>query len=142
LAQAKSTKTMANKRLVKDGFDKWANGTGSFFDLLADDLQWTITGSTPLSKTYTSKKQFMDEVINPLNERLSKTIIPKVTALYADGDVIIALWEGTATAKDGKPYNATYSWNMQVKNSKITHVIAFLDGIEFTDIMTRLPGKE
>jgi len=34
----------------------------AFFDLLADDLQWTITGSTYLSKTYTSKKQFLDDL--------------------------------------------------------------------------------
>jgi len=129
-----------NKQIVKDGFDKWANGTGSFFDLLTDDLQWTITGSTYLSKTYQSKKQFLDEVINPLNDRLSKLIVPKVTGIYADGDMVIVLWDGTATAKDGKPYNASYAWNMEMKDGKIFKVVAFLDGIEFQDIMTRNLG--
>ena len=131
-----------NKELVSESFAKWANGTGSFFDLLADDLQWTITGSTYLSKTYTSKKQFLDEVINPLNERLSKRIVPKVTGLYVDGDMVIALWDGKATATDGRPYNASYSWNMEMKESKIFRVIAWLDGIEFQDIMTRLQPAE
>ena len=134
----KGNYTMENKRLIQQGYDNWANGTGSFFDLLAEDVQWTITGSTPLSKTYTSKKQFIDEVINPLNERLSKKIIPKVSGLYADGDMVTAIWSGKATAIDGKPYNATYCWNMQVKNGKIVKVIAFLDGIEFAAIMNRI----
>lgn len=137
-AQQKKATAMENKKLIQQGFDHWSNGTGSFFDLLADDLQWTITGSTPLSKTYRSKKEFMEEVIDPLNERLSKKIVPTVTGLYADGDMVIALWEGKATAIDGKPYNASYSWNMQMKNGKITKVVAFLDGIEFADIMKRI----
>lgn len=55
-AQEQKTTIMENnKKIIQTGFDQWANHTGSFFDLLADDLQWTITGSTPLSKTYTSK---------------------------------------------------------------------------------------
>jgi ketosteroid isomerase-like protein len=134
----KDNNAMENKKLIQQGYDRWANGTGSFFDLLAEDVQWTITGSTPLSKTYTSKKQFLDEVIIPLDKRLSKKIIPNLTGLYADGDMVTAIWSGQATATDGRPYNGTYCWNMQVKNGKIVKVIAFLDGIEFADIMNRI----
>ena len=134
----KGNNAMENKKLIQQGYDNWANGTGSFFDLLAEDVLWTITGSTPLSKTYTSKKQFMNEVIIPLDDRLSKKIIPKVIGLYADADMVTAIWSGKATATDGKPYNATYCWNIQVKNGKIVNVMAFLDGIEFADIMNRI----
>lgn len=141
-AQNEITDTMENKQLIQKGFDNWANKTGSFFDLLADDVQWTITGSTPLSKTYTSKRQFLSEVIDPLNQRLSVRIVPQVRHLYADGDTVIAIWDGTAVASDGKPYNATYEWNMQIKNGKIARVIAFLDGIEFADIFKRISVNE
>jgi hypothetical protein len=118
-----------NKKIVQEGFDRWAAGTGNFFDLLSGDMQWTITGTSPLSKTYVGKKQFMDEVIQPLNARL-----------YADGNWVAALWEGEATAKDGKPYNVTYCWHMQLRDGKIVRVIAFLDTMEFTDIFRRIPG--
>ena len=137
-AQQKTSTPMENKELISDGFKMWASGTGNFFDLLADDMQWTITGSTPYSKTYRGKKHFMDEVINPLNARLAKKIIPSVKGLYADGDMVIALWDGEATATDGKPYNASYSWYMQMQHGKIVRVVAFLDGIEFSDIMKRI----
>ena len=80
-----------NKKLIQEGFDRWASNQGSFFDLLFDDIEWTITGTSPISKTYTSRKQFLDEVIAPLSARLSKKITPKVRALYADGDTVIAL---------------------------------------------------
>ncbi|MCL4244078.1 MAG: hypothetical protein KJ002_02960, partial [Candidatus Dadabacteria bacterium] len=41
-----------NKEIVSKGFADWANGTGSFFDLLDENVEWTITGSSPISKTY------------------------------------------------------------------------------------------
>jgi hypothetical protein len=131
-----------NKTIIQAGFDRWAKGEGSFFDLLTNDVQWTIHGSTPLSKTYPTKQQFLDEVINPLNQRLSKKIVPTVRHLFAEGDVVIALIDGKATANDGKPYNMTYAWFMTMKTGKITQVDAFLDGIQFADIMKRIPAKK
>ena len=128
-----------NKQIVKAGFERWAKGEGSFFDLLTDDVKWTINGSAPLSKTYNNKQQFLDEVINPLNKRLSKKIVPSVRSLYAEGNVVIALIDGKATAMDGKTYNMSYAWFMQMKNGKIYQVDAFLDGVQFAVIMKRLP---
>lgn len=137
-AQSASALVEQNKKIVQAGFEGWANGTGNFFDLLSDDVQWTITGTSPLSKTYRGKKQFMDEVITPLNARLSRKIVPTVRRLYADGDAVVALWDGQATARDGKPYNVTYSWHMKLAGGRIVEVVAFLDTIEFADIFTRI----
>jgi ketosteroid isomerase-like protein len=131
-----------NKEIIKAGFDRWAKGEGSFFDLLTDDMQWTITGTTPLSKTYTSKKQFLAEVIDPLNQRLSKRITPTVRALYAEGNMVIVLMDGQAVAKDNRSYDMSYAWFMEMKNGKIVKVTAFLDGLQFTDIMHRLKGAQ
>lgn len=138
--QAQEPGTIRNKQLVQAGFDKWSSGSGSFFDLLADTMQWQITGSTSHSKLYIGKKQFIDEVINPLNERLSKKIVPTVRGLFADGDWVIALWDGQATTMKGKPYNMSYSWYMQLKDDKIVNVIAFLDGIQFNEAMKIKPA--
>lgn len=133
--------TQTNKELVEYHFQKWSNGTGNFFDLLDENVQWEITGSTPFSKIYTSKKQFLDEVIIPLNERLKSKIKPTVRNIYEDGDMVIALWDGEAIAKDGKRYRSSYSWYMEMKQGKIIKVVAFLDGTEFADIMKRIPEK-
>lgn len=127
-----------NKKTIKAGFDRWAKGEGSFFDLLADDMVWTINGSAPLSRTYIGKKQFMDEVIDPLNQRLSQKIVPSVRNLYTDGNTVIALIDGKAVAKDGQPYEMSYAWFMEMENGKIVRVQAFLDGIKFADIMQRV----
>lgn len=131
-----------NKAIISEAFANWANGTGSFFDLLADDAEWTITGSSPISKTYTSRQQFMDEAITPINERLSVRIVPKVRGIYADGDMVIALWDGTATAGDGKAYENTYSWYMTMKDGRIVKVVAFFDTIDFTEFWNRVTPKK
>jgi ketosteroid isomerase-like protein len=138
MAQTQSEESK-NKEIIHEGFAKWANGTGDVFDLLADDMEWTIIGNNPVSKTYSSRKQFLEEVIAPLNERLSVKIVPRVRGIYADGDMVIALWDGTATAKDGKPYNNTYSWHMTMKNGRIVKVVAFFDTIDLADLWKRIP---
>ncbi len=127
-----------NKQAVQAGFDAWRNGTGNIFDLLAPDAQWTIVGNSPVSRTFTSRQDFLDTVITPFNARLSSRLMPTVRGVYADGDMVIVLWDGEGTARDGKPYKNTYSWYMHMQDGQIVAVIAFFDTIEFTDLWTRV----
>ena len=69
---------------------------------------------------------------------LKVKIKPTVRNIFVDGDIVIVLWDGEATALDDRPYLSSYSWHMRMKDGKITHVVAFLDGIEFFDIMKRI----
>ena len=103
-------------------------------------MQWTITGSSPYSKTYTSKLQFIDQSVTPLSARLAKPIVPTVRNLYADGNVVVAIWDGATTARDGKPYRNTYSWAMTLKDGRITQVVAFLDLAVYMDVLKRVPA--
>ena len=127
-----------NKQAIAAGFDAWRNGSGSVFDLLAPEASWTIVGNSPVSRTFTSRQEFLDVVINPFNARLSSRLVPTVRGIYADGDMVIALFDGQGTARDGKPYTNTYTWYMQMREGKIINVIAFFDTIEFTDFWKRV----
>ena len=46
------------------------------FDLLTPDAKWTIVGNSPVSRTYTSKQEFLDVVITPFNARVSRSTDP------------------------------------------------------------------
>ncbi len=94
---------LQNKAIVQASFERWANGTGGPFELLAPDAEWTIVGSSPLSKTYRSKQQFLDEVIGPFNARMAAPLVPTIRGLYADGDMVIILFDAAATAKGWHP---------------------------------------
>ncbi|MDD4994017.1 MAG: nuclear transport factor 2 family protein [Paludibacter sp.] len=137
MAQTNNNNPAHRKQLVLDGFKKWADGTGSVFDLLDDNVVWTISGSAPLSKTYHSKKQLIDEVLAPLNERLSKKIVPSVRSTYVDGNTVIVIWDGSASRLDGSPYNVSYAWFMTFTGEKVVRVTAFLDTIDFKEVFEK-----
>jgi uncharacterized protein len=128
----------SNRELVRVAFQKWRDGTGGVFDLLAPEATWTIAGNSPVSRKFNSRQEFLDEVITPFNNRMSARLIPTVRGIYADGDMVIALWDGEGTARDGKPYRNSYSWFMRMRDGSILEALAFFDTIEFTEFWTRL----
>ena len=126
-----------NKQLIQDAFDAWAKGEGEFFRLLSDDARWTITGTSALAGTYTSRSQFL-EAIRPIGVRLSEPIRPTVQSIVAEDDVVVVLWQGHATALDGRPYDNTYSWHMRVRDGSIVEVTAFFDSPTLDDLLERV----
>jgi uncharacterized protein len=127
-----------NKALVRAAFDRWSQGNGGPFELLSPAAHWTIVGSSPLSKTYPSKQAFLDEVIDPFNARLATPLVPTVRAVFADGDMVIILFDAAATAKDGLPYRNTYTWYFQMKDAVVVSAIAFFDTREFDAFWSRV----
>jgi ketosteroid isomerase-like protein len=132
-----ATVQATNKALVRAGFDRWANGSGSPFELLAPDAEWTIVGTSPLSKTY-SRQQFLDEVIGPFNARMAKPLVPTVRGIYADDDMVIIFFDGEGVARDGQPYRNTYTWYFQMRDGVVVKAVAFFDVREFDDFWNRV----
>ncbi|HEY1746405.1 MAG TPA: nuclear transport factor 2 family protein [Xanthobacteraceae bacterium] len=135
------SKEDSNKALVQASFDRWKGGIGGPFELLADDAEWTIAGSSPLAKTFRSKKEFIDTVITPFNARMSTPLVPTVLGIFADGDTVVILFNAAATARDGKPYRNTYSWYFQMKDGQVVKATAFFDNRDFDEFWTRVSPK-
>ena len=127
-----------NLELVRSGFDKWVQGTGTVFELLATTARWTIVGNSDVSKVYESKQELMESVIEPFNARLSRPLIPNLRGLYANQDLVVALFDGAALAKDGKAYRNTYSWSMRLREDRIVEAVAYFDSIAFNDFWRRV----
>jgi uncharacterized protein len=123
-----------NKKLILDAFNAWVRGDGSVIDLFADDVTWTVIGSTPVSQTYKSKRAFLDGAVRPLTEKLTGAIKPALREITAEGDRVILEWHGQTIGKNGAPYNQTYCWAMKIKDGKIIEGIAYLD----TELISRL----
>jgi len=131
-----------NRQTVKVSFENWRRGSGSVYDLLASDAKWTIVGLSTVSGTYHSRRDFLDRVIIPFNARLSTPLVPTVRGIYADGDMVIVMWDGAAIARDGKSYENTYSLYLKMRNGKIIEATAFFDSIAFDDLWKRVrPGR-
>lgn len=131
----------SNRALVRAAFDRWRAGTGNPFELLRPDADWTIVGSSPLSKTYRTKQQFLDEVITPFNARVKSGLVPTVRGLYADGETVIIHFDGETTANDGLPYRNTYTWFFRMESGEVTSATAFFDTRLFDDLWSRVPPR-
>ncbi|WFP79361.1 nuclear transport factor 2 family protein [Mesorhizobium sp. WSM4906] len=127
-----------NRALVSEGFAKWASGSGSPYDLLADGARWTITGKSLAAKTYPSKEAFLSEVIRPFNARMRDRLVPTVNRIYADGDTVIVHFDASGAASDGKPYVNSYAWILRLEEGRIVEAHAFFDSIAFDDLWRRV----
>ena len=69
---------------------------------------------------------------------MAKPLVPTVRGLYADGDMVIIFFDGVATAKDGLPYQNTYTWYFQMKVGQVIKATAFFDTREFDEFWERV----
>lgn len=129
----------ANLATIRSGFDAWSAGTGSPYDTLADDATWEIVGNSDVSRVYTSKEDFLANVIRPFNARMSARLIPTIRDLYADGDTVVVFFDATGTARDGVPYRNTYAWFLTLRDGTIVRASAFFDSLALNDLWRRIP---
>jgi hypothetical protein len=117
-----------NKKLIHDVFAAWGRGeNAAFFDILDENVRWTVIGSCPVSKTYTSKQAFFEGATKPLSAKLAGPIQPTVRNIIAEGDQVVLQWDGKATSKAGKPYNNSYCWVMRIVDGKVKDGTAYID---------------
>jgi uncharacterized protein len=131
----------SNRKRTEKAFRDWQEGTGYITDLLADDLRWTIVGRSEVSKTFTSKDEFVGEVLRPFGARFSRSRPFKpanVRGVYADGDNVIVLWDGEGTRLDGKTYENTYVWFMRFREGLVVEATAFFDSIAFNELWAEI----
>jgi ketosteroid isomerase-like protein len=137
-AQSKDEIESRNRGIVKAAFDAWAAGTGSPYDLLADDASWTIVGNSSVSKTYPSREAFISTVIRPFNARMREGLKPSIRQIYADGQSVVIFFDAGGVARDGKPYANTYAWFFDMRDGKVVKASAFFDSVTFNEFWHRV----
>ncbi len=122
-----------NKRTVQDAFAAWADGDGNaFFRLLADDVRWTVIGTTEISGSFTSRQEFLDKAAGKIGAVLARPLVPNLVSLLADGDLVSIQWEAHSETNSGLPYRQTYSWVVRFDQGRIVEGTAYLD----TELLT------
>ena len=135
------TRAESNRGIIRQAFDAWRQGTGPITDVFAPDMVWRIEGHSAASKEYTSRQQFIDEVLAPFAARftVSEPFRPvTIRAFYADGGTVTAVWDGRGIANDGQPYENSYAWIMKLTDGKVADGAAFYDSISFNDLWARV----
>ncbi len=123
-----------NKKMIREAFDAWSGGDGRpFFKLVADDVRWTVIGSTPISRTYTSKADFRG-ALRSMSEHLASELRVVVRDVIADGDKVAVQFDSHAAGKNGTAYDQTYCWVMRLADGRVREVTAYLD----TELLAKL----
>lgn len=142
-ADSSATETQRNKEAVGKAFAAWAAGGQTFFDdMLAQDVVWTIKGSSPTAGVHRGKQALIEKAVKPLSTRLQRQIRPTIRHLWADGDRVMIEWDGEAVAKDGKPYRNSYLWIFRMQDGRATEVTAYLDLAPYDDVLRRVPASQ
>jgi len=98
-----------------------------FFEQVADDVNWRVMGTHPLAGVYQSKEEFIRNTFQRLNKLLKEGVILKVNNIIVQDDTAVVEMESLSTALNSKPFNNTYCWVVNFKNSIIVEVRAYVD---------------
>jgi uncharacterized protein len=128
----------ANKQLLRHVYAEVSKGNAQpLLDSLADDVQWTIIGSTALSGTSRGKQEVIDKLLKPLRARLADgPIMFQPERFIAEGEYVVMQAQGRATALSGKPYNNTYCIVCRIVDGKVKEMVDYID----TELITTALG--
>ncbi len=127
-----------NKKLIQDMFAELSKGNApAFLNALADDVRFTIIGTTKYSGTCNGKQELISKVLGPLTAQLEGGLTITPDNFIADGDFVAMQARGKSTTKTGKSYNNTYCQVFRIAGGKVQEVTEYLD----TELVTSAFGK-
>ena len=111
-----------------------------FSQYVSPEVNWTVMGHSPMSKTYTSLSEFLDATIKVLaNDILTEPLrleVKNVIAMPIDGGThaVVELAAIDAKCQSGMTYDMKYCWVVKYGNDeKIVEARAYID----TDLLNR-----
>jgi ketosteroid isomerase-like protein len=117
-----------NKRVIETAFAALQHGdTAPYLDMLADDIRFSVIGSTKWSGTYQGKRDLLKRLLRPVRERLVPQFKQEIQSIVAEGDRLVLEYRAENITKNGKPYNNTYCWVCRMNEGKITELTEYLD---------------
>ena len=122
-----------NKAVIEHMYDELSQGNGqAFLDAMADDVKFTIIGTTKLSGTVVGKQALVERVVQPLAARLDGAATLTPERFIAEGDFVVMQAHGASTTKNGGTYNNTYCHVYRVVSGKVQEMTEYLD----TELLT------
>jgi uncharacterized protein len=127
-----------NKKLVETIFAEISRGNlEGYLARLADDVEFTIMGTTKFSGTFRGKQDIVARLLSPLMSQLEGGLAITVDRIFAEGDGVIVQAHGRSTTKGGKPYNNQYCQVFTIEGAKVKTITEYLD----TELVTQAFGR-
>lgn len=104
---------------------------------MADDVQWTIHGTTKYSGLYDGKADAANRLLGRLSGQLAGGLRVEVDEMVAEGDRVVARGRGLSRTTTGQEYNNEYCWWYRIAGGKVVEIVEYLD----TELVTTVLGK-
>ena len=118
-----------SKAVIQAWFDHLARGdVATAMGLMAQDIRYTLIGTSPLSGTFVGMEEVSNKLLGPLFERLEAPIAFTLRELIAEGERVVALARGHAKGRHG-PYDNTYCFVFSVKDGAIVSLEEYMDTV-------------
>jgi ketosteroid isomerase-like protein len=127
--EAKTTPVdVANAELVRHLYTEVSRGNPTpLIEHLADDVEWTIIGSTPLSGVFRGRDEVIGTLFAGLRARLAEPVRFTIERVIAAGGSVVFEARGQATSVDGRPYDNRYCIIVDVVDGKLARLIDYVD---------------
>ncbi len=127
-----------NKEIVRNMFAELSKGNSqAFLEKMADDVRFTIIGTTKYSGTCNGKQELVNKVLMPLSAQLEGGLTITPDNFIAEGDYVALQARGNSRTKSGGTYNNTYCQVFRITDGKVQEVTEYLD----TELVTKAFGK-
>ena len=127
-----------NKKVIETMFAELSRGNvEGYLTGLADDVRFTIIGTTKYSGTYDGKKDVVERLFGRLNAELQSGIAVTPENLVAEGDYVVMQARGRSTTKTGIAYDNTYCLVFRMDAGKVKQITEYLD----TELVTAAFGR-
>jgi hypothetical protein len=119
---------MTTEDYVRRIFKGLEQGDGaSFFEHVADKVDWIVEGTHPLAGHYQSKSDFMEGTFAKLAKVLPHGAQLVVEHVLVKDDQAVVELHSMATAKNGLRFDNRYCWIVHFVGDTIDQVRAYLD---------------
>jgi uncharacterized protein len=100
----------------------------SFFDHVAENVDWTITGrGHQLSGRYTSKADVLSKTLNRMTQCMATPMKRKITSVLISGDWAVVEHTADATTKKGSEFHQEFCWICRFEGDMIVEVKMYMD---------------
>ncbi|HSP98888.1 MAG TPA: nuclear transport factor 2 family protein [Candidatus Dormibacteraeota bacterium] len=113
---------------VRHAFESVGRGDlAPLTQLLADDVRYTLIGSTPVSGTHQGRAAVARHLFGPLTAALAGPLVFSIERLLRDGDWVVMQAQGRARLRSGAPYDNVYCLVFRFADGAVREVTEYLD---------------
>ena len=118
----------SNEAVVRHLYTEVTNGNpGPLIEHLAQDIEWTIIGSTPLSGVYRGRDEVVSKLFGGLRARLTGPVQFRFDRFISDGERVVMEAHGHAMTRDGQSYDNRYCVIFDIVDGKLHRIIDYVD---------------